>query len=180
MRSFKTSFLFSLTDMDKLEVQLDNLNNQLVQRGKKFPIVQKWGHPWLVIGPHRKHKTIASCHLTETEIRQLHKRFGHFSVRKLHELLERGGMDDVTKEAIERINKNCHQFQIHGGTPGRFRFSVKDDIDFNAEIVVNIMYTAGQCTPPTPLVEGCLTGLIARPVSRVTRLDDSPVVTSGL
>jgi hypothetical protein len=44
-----TPFLLCLRDMDNLKIKFDNLDNVLIQNGKKFPVVRKWGHPWLLL-----------------------------------------------------------------------------------------------------------------------------------
>jgi hypothetical protein len=34
----------------------------------------------------------------------------------------------------------CHYCQKYGKSPGRFRFTLKDDINFNYNVIVNVMY----------------------------------------
>ena len=41
---------------------------------------------------------------------------------------------------LAKITKFCHQCQIHSKAPDRFRFNIKDDMNFNAELIINIMY----------------------------------------
>ncbi len=93
----RTPFLLCLADMDRLGVRLDNLTNELVQGSKKVPIVRKWGHPWLLL--HNDEETAAS-HLTEPELRQLHRRFGHPLVKKLTDLLQRANLEDLVDKSI--------------------------------------------------------------------------------
>ena len=80
-----TPFLFYIRDMDKLGVKLDNLENMLVQGDNRVPIIRKWGHPWLLL--QQPEKSVAWSHLTESELRQLHRRFGHPSVHRLLRVL---------------------------------------------------------------------------------------------
>lgn len=40
-----TPFLLSITDMDRLQIRLDNVNNVLIQGDKKIPVTRRWGHP---------------------------------------------------------------------------------------------------------------------------------------
>ena len=138
-----TPFLLCLRDMDRLGVTLDNLTNTLkTKNGEKFPIIRKWGHPWLLLDDS---DTMAWCNLTETELRQLHRRFGHPSVRKLTDVLQRAG-HDTNSSILEKITKRCHQCQIHNKAPSRFKFRLRDTdpaFDFNAEIIVDIMYLDG-------------------------------------
>jgi hypothetical protein len=90
-----TPFLMCIQDMDNMGVKIDNLQNLLIQRGKTVPIVRKWGHPFMLLGTEGidMEQTIAMSHLTEVELRQLHRRFGHPSVQRLVRILERAGHD---------------------------------------------------------------------------------------
>ncbi len=133
-----TPFLFCIQDMDKLGVKLDNLENVLIQGDNIVPIVRKWGHPWMLL--QRQEEAIAWSHLTETELRQLHRRFGHPSVRRLVDILHRAGYHDVQQRAIEHLTKYCHYCQLYGKAPSRFRFTLKDDYDFNHCVIVDVMY----------------------------------------
>jgi hypothetical protein len=132
-----TPFLLSLQDMDAKGVQFDNVNNVLIQGNHKIPITRRWGHPWLQL--HNQEQVIAQCHLTEVELRQLHRRFGHPSVKKLSQLLTEAD-EDFSRHVLLKITKFCHHCQLHGRSPGRFKFNIKDDVTFNAEVVVDVMY----------------------------------------
>jgi hypothetical protein len=80
-----------------------------------------------------------SCYLIETELRQLHKRFDHSSIRKLHDLLERAD-HEVKKSVLEKLTKFCTFCQKYAKSPKRFKFILRDDVNFNFSIIVNIMY----------------------------------------
>jgi hypothetical protein len=75
-------------------------------------------------------------------LRRLHRRFEHFSIRRLYEILERFDHDDdVESRAIKHLIKFCHHCQIHEKLLGRFIFSIRDeDIQFNYSIMINILY----------------------------------------
>jgi hypothetical protein len=139
-----TPFLFCLRDMDKHHVYLNNVRNILVHGDKEYPVVRKWGHPWLLYG--EPEKSIAWCHLTETELRQLHRRFGHPAAERLYKVLTRAGHDDVDKAVIEKLTKFCHQCQMHGNAPGRFKFTLRDDLEFNYQVIVDVMFIDGKPT----------------------------------
>src|ERR1700721_4346368 len=85
-------------------------------------------------------ESIAWNHLTETELRQLHCRFGHPSVRRLLRVLQRAGYESVEQRAIEHLTKYCHQCQLNGKAPGRFKFTLKDDHEFNWCIIIDVIY----------------------------------------
>ena len=131
-------------------------SKQLIKRdtGVEVPIVRKWGHPWMLLRQRSQERSqqhytchleqsVAWSHLTELELRQLHRRFGHPSVRRLHKLLQRAGYDlKVDRKAIEHLTKFCRHCQLHAKSPGRFKFILRDDNSycFNYEIVVDVMY----------------------------------------
>ena len=141
-----TPFLLCLEDMDTLRVKFDNLRNVLIQGSKIVPIIRKWGHPWMLLDDELTlEKTIAGGHhLTEPELRQLHRRFGHPSIQRLADVLRRAGHDDVNKDVLAKLTKSCHQCQMHGKSPGRFKFTLKDDCEFNYSIVIDILYLNGR------------------------------------
>ncbi|OXV06292.1 hypothetical protein Egran_05940, partial [Elaphomyces granulatus] len=47
---------------------------------------------------------------------------------------------DVDNEWIKYLTKVCEQCQLHGKAPGRFKFTLKDDHEFNYSIIVDIFY----------------------------------------
>ncbi|KHJ30399.1 hypothetical protein EV44_g3633 [Erysiphe necator] len=136
-----TPFLLSLNDMDKRGIILDNLRNILVtNNGGSIPIVRKFGHPFMMWGT----MVTSTCYLTETELRTLHRRFGHPSAIKLLNLLEKAGHNDRThRRLLEAINNNCAKCRKYTGAPMRFKFTLRDDVDFNHSIFIDVMYIDG-------------------------------------
>ncbi|KAF1360357.1 hypothetical protein EJ07DRAFT_165511 [Lizonia empirigonia] len=114
-----TPFLLCLADMDRHGIYLNNVDNVLVHESREYPIVRKWGHPWLLLDD----QETATHYLTEVELAQLHRRFGHPAAGRLHKVLARAGYNDIT-----------------GKAPGRFQFTLRDDIDFNYRLIVDVMY----------------------------------------
>ena len=143
-----TPFLLSLADMDRLGIYFNNLENILVMDNKRgtIPVICKFGHPWLLWKNTLESHIMQSfdlnpCYLTDTELRQLHRRFGHLSSMRLRLLLERAGYgDDLDKTVLDRLTKYCSFCQKHGKSPGRFKFTLREDINFNYSIIVDIMY----------------------------------------
>ena len=84
-------------------------------------------------------QSMAYYYLTENELKRLHWRFGHSSVQQLYKVLQRSG-NKVEIKALEHLTKYCHQCQLHAKSPGRFKFVLKDDYDFNYEIIIDIIY----------------------------------------
>ena len=93
---------------------------------------------------HKVEETVTHCHLTETELRQLHRRFGQPSVRRLARVLQRAGHDNVDYRTIEHLTKFCKQCQLYSKSPGRFKFTLKDDYNFNYLVVIDVLYLDGK------------------------------------
>ncbi|MDB5910367.1 MAG: polyprotein [Massilia sp.] len=134
-----TPFLLCLQDMDRLGITFDNLHNVLHRGGLRVPVTRKWGHAWLHVS---KEKTLACNYLTEGELRRLHRRFGHPSVTRLHKVLQASG-HPVEIKALEFLTKVCHQCQMNAQRPTRFKFTLRDDCEFNYELIIDIMYLDG-------------------------------------
>lgn len=127
-----TPFLFSLKDADRVRAYFDNTKDIIVRNdGETIPVVRKWGHPFFNTSPRE-----AGIFFTETELRRLHRRFGHPHTERLHKMLTRAG-HDVDQSILNEIKKFCHHCQTHDQSPRRFKFTIKDDCNFNYEVVVD-------------------------------------------
>jgi hypothetical protein len=80
-----------------------------------------------------------SCFFIEIELRRLHRRFDHFSTRRLQTILDRFD-HEINFRVIEYFIKFCHHCQIHEKFSSRFNFTLKNDLEFNFNIIVNILY----------------------------------------
>lgn len=151
--SVDTPFLICLADMDRLRITFYNLQNVVMQRGStaKIPVVRKFGHPFMLLDGIHDHAVYTNptlyetpgCYLTDTELRQLHRRFGHPSNDRLQRLLERSG-HEFERQALEHLTKVCHECQKYGKSPGRFKFTLHEDREFNYCIYIDVMYIDGQ------------------------------------
>lgn len=144
----KTPFLLSLDDMDALGVYFNNLTNVLVTPQGDVPVVRRFGHSFLLWNSSLQGFIIDSfnyttCYLTNVELQRVHRRFGHPSVARLQKVLERAG-HDIDKQALEYLTKYCVHCQRHGQSPGRFKFNLRDDVQFNYSIIVDIFYIGGK------------------------------------
>src|SRR5437879_874132 len=80
--------------------------------------------------------------LTESELRQLYRRFGYLSTRRLVSLLERSGYEDH-KSTLREIEKYCKFCQKHRRSLGRFKFKLKDEgLQFNHTIIIDVFFLA--------------------------------------
>ena len=147
-----TPFLLSLKDLDDLGATFDNLKNVLIQKEKRTPIIRSYGHAWMLLDEVKAltylnqgfaDDTTVTCHLTDVELRRLHRRFGHPSTRRFYKVLQRAG-HETNFEELARLTKFCEQCQTHGGAPGRFKFTLKGDSDFNHTLFVDVFTLDGK------------------------------------
>jgi hypothetical protein len=75
----------------------------------------------------------------ELELRRFHRRFDHFSIRCLQAILDRFDYE-INSRVIEYFIKYCHSCQIHEKFSSRFNFTLKNDLEFNFNVIVNILY----------------------------------------
>lgn len=138
----QTPFLLCLADMDRLGVYYNNVRDEIIcpDGATVVPVLRKWGHPWFFLD-----KTANSVYfLSEIELKRLHRRFGHPATDRLCRMLEKAGHPDVDKQALAEIEKFCHHCQLNGPAPRRFKFTLRDDREFNYEILVDVMYLSGR------------------------------------
>ena len=122
-----TPFLLCLADMDILQVYYNNLSNTLVTPTKSVPVVRRFGHPFLLWEESLQSFIVHSfdqnpCYLTNTELRRLHRRFGHPSADRLHRVLERSSYNNINKQTIDYLTRYCSYCRRLGKSLGRFKF----------------------------------------------------------
>ena len=110
-------------------------------------MVRRFGHPFLLWN--KSFQTFIAnsfnsklCILTNMELRQLHHCFGHLSTDKLHKVLEYTS-HETDKKIIVNLTKYCIHYQKHRKSIGQFKFTLKEDINFNYSILVDKMYIDG-------------------------------------
>lgn len=84
---------------------------------------------------------------TYAELCRLHCRFGHPHVDKLYNLPKRAEVQDVdayTRQMLERVEQLCGPFQEYAQRPRRFKFTLRDDIDFSRTEYADISYIDGK------------------------------------
>jgi hypothetical protein len=84
-----------------------------------------------------ENNTTTTCYLTELELRCLYYCFGHPLVGRFHKVLERASYK-TNFEKLKRLTKYYKQYQIYRKTPNRFKFTLKDNSDFNHILFVNV------------------------------------------
>ena len=85
---------------------------------------------------------------TESELRKLHRVFGHPSASALVNLLKRADpqkMRKEVKESISELTKACVVCAENASRPRRFKFTVgSDELRFNHTVAVDIMHLANR------------------------------------
>jgi hypothetical protein len=79
------------------------------------------------------------CYLIKTKLRQLHRRFDHSFIKKLHDLLKRFN-HEVKKSALKKLSKFCIFCQKHEKSSEHFKFILRNDVNFNFSKIMNSMY----------------------------------------
>ncbi|RAL60894.1 hypothetical protein DID88_010219 [Monilinia fructigena] len=141
-------FLLSLEDMDRLKAFYNNITDQFITPNGQYSVIRRRGHAfltWKVDMNQLIQELICQndCYLTTTELQRLHRRFGHPSAQRFHQVLQRAGYDE-NNDAIKHLTKYCKHCQMHSKSPGRFRFTLPEDTEFNYAIYVDVMYIAGE------------------------------------
>jgi hypothetical protein len=131
-----TLFLIYFQNINQLKVYFNNITNKIASANGRLraPIIRKWGHFWFFVS-----KLESAAFLTNEKLKRLHRRFGHFATDKLCILLKRAGYEDH-REAFIMIEKFCHYCQMKNPKPRRFKFTLRDDCEFNHEIFVDMLY----------------------------------------
>ena len=152
-----TPFLLSLKDLDATGYYFDNQSNHLVKDKQRVPVSRIYGHPFLTWETSLSNFCSGvymngEGQLTEQELRRLHRRFGHPSTSRLSRILRRS-RHDFDKETLGSLTKYCTYCQKHGRSPHRFKFSIKDDLQFNRSILADIMYLEQPSVPVLHIVD---------------------------
>ncbi len=141
-----TFFLLSLADMNRLKVYFNNVENLLVDKIKILSIIRRFDHGFLLWNnSYCLHLYIVQsfnfnfCYLTDVELRQLHKRFDHSFITKLHNLLKRFD-HEMKKAVLKKLIKFCTFCQKYAKSSERFKFILKNDVNFNYSVIVDVMY----------------------------------------
>jgi hypothetical protein len=118
----------------------------MITKNKNLSVIRRFDHEFLLWkNSYFLHLYIAQsfnsnlCYLIDVELRQLHRRFDHSFITKLHDLLERSD-HDVKKLVIEKLTKFCIFCQKYAKSSERFKFTLKDEVNFNYSVIVDVMY----------------------------------------
>lgn len=141
-----TPILHSVADMDRLDVYSQNLNILLIRHdyGYTAGIVRLDGRPYV------RWNNDTVLHSTFSELRILHRRFGHIHVDKLVNVLKRSKISTVsaeTRKVMEKIEKSFVLCQEFAKRPRRLKFTIHDDVEFNHNLCENIFLYCREVEP---------------------------------
>jgi hypothetical protein len=136
--------------MNRLKVYFNNVENTLfmITKNRNLSMIRLFDHDFLLWkNSYFLHSYITQSfnfyfyYLTDIELRQLHKRFEHSFIMKLHDLLKRFD-HEVKKAVLKKLTKFCIFCQKYAKSSERFKFMLKDDANcnFNYSIIVDVMY----------------------------------------
>ena len=104
---------------------------------ENFFLIHRWGRG-----------DLAYSLYTETELKRLHRTFGHPTVEALINLLRRANPDEMNAEArksLQEITNSCTVCVQNASRPRRFKVTIgSDDLRFNHIIAVDVMYLSGR------------------------------------
>ncbi|KAJ5120881.1 uncharacterized protein N7515_010269 [Penicillium bovifimosum] len=72
------------------------------------------------------------------------------SASDIHRILQRAG-HEVDSKYIKYLTKFCHHCQMKGKSPSRFKFTLKDDYEFNYSVIIDVFYLEGKPVDPTSM-----------------------------
>ena len=139
-------FLLCLTNMNRLNIYYNNIQNVLVMKNRVISIICRFDHSFMLWNSCLQVYLTelfddSSCHLTEKKLRQLHCRFDHSSALKLRRVLEQSEHEDVlNKKLLDKLTRYCSYCQKHDKSSDRFKFTLRENVNFNHFIIVDIMY----------------------------------------
>lgn len=138
--------LFGLDAMDQHRLQVLTVTNELKcvgigdQLGWSQPVCRRDDH---VCFDFTLPTIEQAMFYTQSQLKRLHRHLYHPSAGKLYNLLKKIDADDLpadTRETLEQISKLCRTCQQIANKPHRFRIRFPDDIVFNRELRLYLMF----------------------------------------
>jgi hypothetical protein len=99
-----------------------------------------------------------ATHFSSAQLHRLHKHFFHPSAAKLLNLLRRGYPESLTydtRRILQEINSSCETCVRYSSAPITFQVRMPDEVAFNKEIRIDLMYLseAGKPLPVLTIVD---------------------------
>ena len=137
-------FFLCLINMNKMKTFFNNITNQLIQLKRIFSMICRYEHVFLLWHINifvfvTNFLKINFCFFIEIKLRQLHRRFEHFLIRRFQTIFDR--IDhDVDSHVFHELIRYCDQCQKHDRFSKRFVFIIKNNVNFNFNLIVDILY----------------------------------------
>lgn len=142
--SVNTLFFLCLANIDKLNVFFNNVINELVYDKFLHSVVYRYSYAFKMWHAARyllvaKSFDINSYYLTKVELCCLHCHFGYPLVCYLKAVFHYAG-HEVDIQILRHLTKYFNTCQWHSYALGHFNFTIKNNVNFNFNIIVNIFY----------------------------------------
>ena len=139
-----TFFLFCFVDMNKLKAFFNNIINQFIQFNHCHSVICRYNHAFFAWYISIFNITIEFfnhnfCFLIDVKLRRLHHCFDHLFVRRLQHVFKWFNHEFEIK-ALKHFIKYCEHCQKHGKSFDKFNFIIKNNVNFNYNIIINILY----------------------------------------
>lgn len=110
-----------------------------------MPVIRKFDHSFMLLNlvestlveSYLNQSETFECHLAKPQLRQLYRRLRQLSTQKFALFLRRSG-HDFDYNIIKRFAKYNESCQVHGKLPGRFKFTIRDDCEFNFSVYIDV------------------------------------------
>jgi hypothetical protein len=131
--------LLGLEFLDTYSLNALSVQNHLcsVKDHWVLPITRKHGHLYLSWAPEY------SGYYTRAQLGRLHRHFFHPSPGKLFNLLRKAGQETLTPDTrriLQDISSSCETCVRYSSLPVSFQVRMPDEIVFNKEIRMDLMY----------------------------------------
>ena len=132
--------ILCLQDMKRMGIDISIQEDSLTLGDKMHSLVLENNLLWL------KWESTDYTFYTETELRKLHRSFGHPSAKALAELLKRARpTDPYVHDELDAIIRECAVCAKNASIPRRFKLTVgTEDVRFNHIVAVDIVTIEGK------------------------------------
>ena len=138
--------------MNKHRSFLNNIINWVIylqtQPGWHYPPILRYGHAFLLW--YTSTNTLAAesltfntCYHTDIELRRLHCQIGYPLVNHLHQLPALPE-HNVKIQEVQYFTKYCKKCDKHDWSSSHFDFTLKNDLEFNYNVILNNMFIASK------------------------------------
>jgi len=85
-------------------------------------------------------EAIAYSYFTKIKLKQLYRQFRHLFVYRLAKVLKRAKYNNINICTIKHLIKFYKQCQLYAKLLSRFKFTIKDNCNFNYLVIIDVLY----------------------------------------